>query len=103
MSGSGPRLGQMRPDEAGFAPDLGEKLEAGIRSGLLRDLHAVTVVRHAHTVLERYFAGPDEAWGKPLGNVSFGPDTLHDMTERKTVSMRWSALPTGIGTSSSDL
>ena len=24
-------------------------------------------------------AGPDEAWGKPLGTLAFGPETLHDL------------------------
>ena len=67
------------PEEAGFSADLGEKLEAGIRSGLLRDLHAVLVSRAGAPVLERYFQGTDESWGRPLGRVSFGPETLHDL------------------------
>ena len=64
---------------AGFADDLGEKFDAGVRSGLLRDLHATIVCRGDSVVLERYFDGPDDAWGRPLGIVSFGPDTLHDL------------------------
>jgi CubicO group peptidase (beta-lactamase class C family) len=68
-----------RADSAGFSPDLGEKFDAGIRSGLLRDLHAVIVCRGDTVVLDRYFDGPDEAWGRPLGNVSFAPGTLHDL------------------------
>ena len=67
------------PADAGFAPDLGRKLAAGIESGLLRDLHAVLVGRAARLVLERYDEGPDENWGRPLGRVSFGPRTLHDL------------------------
>lgn len=66
-------------EEAGFAPDLGEKFDAGIRSGLLRDIHAAIVSRGETIVLERYFEGTDEAWGRPLGNVAFVPDTLHDL------------------------
>ena len=60
-------------------PDLADKLEAGIRSGLLRDLHAVLVSHAGAVVLERYYQGRDESWGKPLGVVSFEPDTLHDL------------------------
>jgi CubicO group peptidase (beta-lactamase class C family) len=30
-------------------------------------------------VVDRYFTGPDHAWGDDLGTVSFGPDTLHDL------------------------
>jgi CubicO group peptidase (beta-lactamase class C family) len=64
---------------AAYAADLSEKLEAGVRSGLLRDLHCVLVWRAGETVLERYFEGRDEAWGRPLGRIAFGPDVLHDL------------------------
>ncbi|MDQ7251554.1 serine hydrolase domain-containing protein [Dongia sedimenti] len=62
-----------------FATDLERKLAAGIESGLLRHLHAVLVGQHGRIVLERYDRGPDEAWGAPLGEIDFGPDTLHDL------------------------
>jgi CubicO group peptidase (beta-lactamase class C family) len=68
-----------RAAAAGFAEDLGEKFDAGIRSGLLRDIHAMIVCRGDTVVLERYFDGPDDAWGRPLGIVSFGRETLHDL------------------------
>ena len=67
------------PEAAGFAPDLADRLEYGIRAGLLRDLHAVLVARQGRLVLEKYYTGHDEAWGHPLGTVAFGPDTLHDL------------------------
>jgi CubicO group peptidase (beta-lactamase class C family) len=67
------------PEDAGFTADLGERLDAGVRSGLLRGLHAVLVVRSGRLVLERYWDGPDESWGRPLGRVAFGPDTPHDL------------------------
>lgn len=68
-----------RAGAAGFVSDVGERLDAGIRSGLLRDLHAVVAARGGATVLERYWSGVDQAWGEPLGVVSFGPETLHDL------------------------
>ena len=68
-----------KPEEVGFVADLSERLEAGIRSGLLRDLHAVVVARSDRIVLERYYEGEDESWGRPIGRVAFGPDTLHDL------------------------
>lgn len=68
-----------RAAAAGFAPDLGEKLDAGVRAGLLRDIHAVAVCRGDTLVLERYLSGEDADWGRPLGPVTFGPDTLHDL------------------------
>lgn len=60
------------PDQAGLAPDLERKLAAGIESGLLRGLHAVLVGRGGKLVVERYYAGQDENWGRPLGHVSLG-------------------------------
>ena len=69
----------MEPAEAGFRPDLAARLEAGVRAGLLRDLHGVVAARHGRIVLEQYFPGRDEAWGQDLGTVAFGPATLHDL------------------------
>lgn len=62
-----------------FASDLGERLDAGMRSGLLRGLHAVLLLRSGRTVLERYYDGQDENWGQALGHVAFKSETLHDL------------------------
>ena len=35
--------------------------------------------RAGRLVLERYYEGEDEIWGRPVGRVAFGPDTLHDL------------------------
>ncbi len=70
---------QAAPGEAGFAPDLAERLDYGIRSGLLRGLHGVLLAREGRILLERYDEGPDEAWGRPLGQVAMGPEVLHDL------------------------
>lgn len=67
------------PQDTGFAPDLAARLDAGVRSGLLDGLHAVLVCRNDRLVLERYYPGADEDWGKPLGRVTFGRATLHDI------------------------
>jgi CubicO group peptidase (beta-lactamase class C family) len=67
------------PQDAGFSSDRADKLDAGVRSGLLGGLHAVLVSRDGRLVLERYCQGADESWGRPLGTISFGPDTLHDL------------------------
>jgi CubicO group peptidase (beta-lactamase class C family) len=42
------------------------------------NVHAVLVARHGALVFEHYFSGGDEAWGRPLGNVAFGPEVRHD-------------------------
>jgi len=62
-----------------FSPDLARKLAAGIESGLLTNLHAVTVAQRGQTVLAHYESGSDENWGTPLGTVQHGPETLHDL------------------------
>jgi CubicO group peptidase (beta-lactamase class C family) len=43
------------------------------------NIHSVTVARRGKLVFERYFTGQDERWGTPLGEVKFGPETLHDL------------------------
>jgi CubicO group peptidase (beta-lactamase class C family) len=42
------------------------------------NVHAVLVARHGTLVFEHYFFGSDEAWGRPLGNIAFGPEVRHD-------------------------
>ena len=42
------------------------------------NVHAVLVARQGTLVFEHYFSGSDEAWGRPLGNVAFGPGIRHD-------------------------
>src|SRR5256885_1290848 len=63
----------------GLAEDLGERLDQGVQSGELANLHAVVVMRHGRLALERYFEGEDERWGEPLGKVAFNADSLHDV------------------------
>ena len=65
--------------EAGFADDLGARLDAAVADGKLAGLHAVLVVRRGKLALERYYDGEDERWGDPLGRVVFGPEVKHDL------------------------
>lgn len=81
------------PAESGFPADLAERLEAGFRSGLLRPLHGVLLARDGRILLERYAPGPDQVWGRPVGDVDFGPDTLHDL---RSVTKSVTALLYGI-------
>ena len=67
------------PADGGFAPDVVTRLDQAFDRGDLPNLHAVLVARHGKLVVERYYSGPDEAWGRPLGTVSFGPEVLHDL------------------------
>jgi CubicO group peptidase (beta-lactamase class C family) len=66
--------------EGGFADDLEARLDKAIADKRVWNLHSVIVVRNARLVLERYFEGEDTArGGRPVGVVSFKPDTLHDL------------------------
>ncbi|MEM1047484.1 MAG: serine hydrolase [Pseudomonadota bacterium] len=67
------------PAEAGFDPAIGETLDAAFAAGKFNNLHAVVLVRGGKIVLERYFAGPDQRWGTPLGPVNHSADTKHDL------------------------
>lgn len=63
-----------RADDAALAA-----LKARIDSGEIPNIHGVIVMRGKDTLAEWYFAGNDNARGRPLGRVAFGPDTLHDV------------------------
>ena len=65
--------------EAGFEPNVAERIDDAVRAGDLDNLHAVVVVRSGKLVLERYYEGPDERWGESLGTVAFGPEVKHDL------------------------
>ncbi|HEY4250789.1 MAG TPA: serine hydrolase [Roseomonas sp.] len=69
----------IRPDDAGFVPDLAARLDAMRAEGHLPNLHGVVAERGGRIFLERYFAGRDQDWGRDLGAVAFGPETLHDL------------------------
>jgi CubicO group peptidase (beta-lactamase class C family) len=67
------------PEDAGFAPDLSERIDFGVRSGLTPKLHSIVVARHGRIAVERYYKGEDNNWGMPLGEVTHGANTLHDL------------------------
>ena len=50
-----------------------------IRSGALANVHSILVARRGRLVIEKYFPGRDEARGRSLGVVDFGPQTKHDL------------------------
>ena len=65
--------------EAGLPADTGERLDAMVAAGDVENLHAVLVARRGKLVLERYYAGPDQKYGRDLGIVRFDAKTLHDV------------------------
>jgi CubicO group peptidase (beta-lactamase class C family) len=67
------------PADAGFAPDLNARIDKLIADKRIWNVHGVVIVRGRKLVLERYFTGRDNSRGIDLGQVTFGPETLHDM------------------------
>jgi CubicO group peptidase (beta-lactamase class C family) len=67
------------PEEAGFAPDLADRLAIARDAGVLPNLHGIAAARGARLFFEAYYPGPDSAGPRPLGVVRFGPATLHDL------------------------
>lgn len=67
------------PDAVGLDPamlcGIGPKFQAWTEA----DVHSVLVIRHGKLVYERYFTGPDERLGRPLGTVTFDATTKHDL------------------------
>ena len=74
---------------SGFVPGL----DKAIGDGALSSLHGLVILSDGKLVLERYVAGFDESWGRPLGHVSFTADTIHDL---RSVSKSIVALLYGI-------
>jgi CubicO group peptidase (beta-lactamase class C family) len=70
---------RVSPGAEGMAPDFAARLDQGVKSGEIANLHAVFVARKGKMEVERYFEGRDERWGTPLGTVAFNANTLHDV------------------------
>jgi CubicO group peptidase (beta-lactamase class C family) len=71
-----------RPDSrenAEVRSDLGARLDEAVKTGKLENLHSIIVARGDNVVLERYYEGPDQFWGMPIGSVAFGPTVKHDL------------------------
>ncbi len=49
------------------------------REGRVFGLHTLLVSKGGRTLLEHYGIGEDEAWGRKVGTVTFGPEVLHDL------------------------
>ena len=59
--------------------DLAARLAEMERDGRVYGLHALLAARGGKLLFEHYGVGEDEAWGRKLGQVAFGPTVLHDL------------------------
>jgi hypothetical protein len=75
------------PGEAGFADDLAARFDTLIADKRVWGQHGVLVISRGRVVLERYFDGEENNWGK-VSAVRFGPTTLHNMYS-VTKSIAW--------------
>jgi CubicO group peptidase (beta-lactamase class C family) len=66
------------PGDVGFADDLAARFDKLIADKRVWGQHGVLVIRRGRVVLERYFDGEENNWGK-VSAVRFGPYTLHNM------------------------
>lgn len=67
------------PTTHGFNSGFVGKLDKAIADGALPHLHGLVILADGKLVLERYVAGEDQSWGRPLGCVNFNADTIHDL------------------------
>jgi len=66
------------PSDAGFV-DLEARFDKIVADKRVWNLHGVVVARGGRLVLERYFEGEENSWGKLLGRMQYGPATLHNL------------------------
>jgi CubicO group peptidase (beta-lactamase class C family) len=58
---------------------IAQRLEGATRDGKVPGLHALLVSQGGKPVFAHYGQGVDVAWDRPLGEVTFGPEVLHDL------------------------
>ncbi|UEM22747.1 beta-lactamase family protein [Skermanella mucosa] len=74
-----PTMDASARQDLGFAEDLDERIDLARQAGCLPNVHGIVAARGGRIVCERYWPGLDDARGRPLGIVRFGPETLHDL------------------------
>jgi CubicO group peptidase (beta-lactamase class C family) len=79
VSAAAPGWETVAPADAGFSAGLDASFAKLQAAGQLENVHGVVALRHGRIAFERYMAGTDVAWGRPLSRVSFQADTLHDL------------------------
>ena len=59
--------------------DIALRLAQAQQDGKVDGLHTLLVSQGGRLVTEHYGRGEDEAWGRPLGTITFAPLVLHDL------------------------
>lgn len=77
--GAGSSWATVAPADAGFDARALERLHHDAASGSITNVHAILIERGGRLAFERYYEGPDERWGRPIGTVTFDQERLHDL------------------------
>lgn len=56
-----------------------KQIDAAFAAGDLPGLHGVLVLHKGEILAERYYEGPDENWGRPIGVRMLDKNSLHDL------------------------
>jgi CubicO group peptidase (beta-lactamase class C family) len=67
------------PGEEGLDGDLFAGIAPQFEAWTEANVHAILIARNGRLVYERYFAGEDQAWGRPLGRVAYDEGMFHDL------------------------
>ncbi len=67
------------PDDRGMDGALLAEIAKHFRAWSEANVHGVAIARCGALVYEHYFTGEDQAWGKPLGQVTYDASTRHDL------------------------
>ena len=67
------------PESVGLDGDLLRQIGPHFTEWDDANAHAILIARHGKLVYEHYFTGPDTAWGRPLGTVTYDATKLHDL------------------------
>src|SRR3984893_11977415 len=59
--------------------EIAPRLAQAQQDGKVYGLHTLLVSQGGRLIIEHYGRGDDEAWGRPLGTVTFAPDMLNDL------------------------
>lgn len=84
----------------GLKTALSKRLSELQAQGSFANIHGVVISANDEVLAERYFAGADERWGEPLGDIQFDAHTLHDL---RSVSKSVVALLYGIALADGDV
>jgi CubicO group peptidase (beta-lactamase class C family) len=82
-----------RPESVGLDSKQLCKLDKFIAQWKDANIHAVVVARSGKLVMERYYTGPDERLGEPIGTIAYAPDVKHDL---RSISKSVTSLLVGI-------